>query len=177
MQRLWSAATGDVTHHWNVNKTVREELVVQAWQVSTAVIQELYREGCLNGKGILAFDDCDEVFLVLLDLVALGAEVLDDVGRTVEAGGGGDVVQRRVLGQGRRARRSQELLVHSLQCHSENGTMEQVSTGQDLRRGWVKVGVMLEARWLWSRSAFRGGARQCGRNGRDGKENKRKHRT
>lgn len=129
-----------MTYHGNVSNAVGEELVVQARQVSPAVLYELDVEAGLDRESIVAFDDSDDVFLVLLDLVALGAEVLDNVGRAVEAGGRGDVVQRRVLGERRRAGRSQELLVHSLQRHTGLEMIRWVATSWREREKGVRYG-------------------------------------
>lgn len=82
-----------------VDSAVCEELVVKAGQVRTAGVLELEAQLGLDGEGVLALDDIDEFLLVLLDLVARGVEVFDDVCRAVEAGESGDVVQGRVLGQ------------------------------------------------------------------------------
>lgn len=82
-----------------MHNAVIEELAIQSWQVSTTVVLELERQLGLGEQGIVALNDVDNVLLVRLDAVALGVEVLDDIAGTVEAGGSGDVVQRRALGQ------------------------------------------------------------------------------
>lgn len=94
-----------MAYHRQVDNTVGEELVVKAGQVSTTAVLELEGQLCLDGECVVALDDVEELLLVLLDLVARGVEVLDDVCRAVEAGEGGNVVQGRVLGQRGGARR------------------------------------------------------------------------
>lgn len=102
---LWQAESRkeaggrDFAYDRQVDSAVREELVVKTRQVRSTSILELEGQLRLDGEGVLALDDVDEFLLVLLDLVARGAEVLDDVCRTVEAGEGGNVVQGGVLGQ------------------------------------------------------------------------------
>lgn len=86
-------------YNGQVDSAVGEELVVKTGQVRTATVLELEGQLRLDGEGVLALDDVEELLLVLLDLVARGVKVLDDVCRAVKAGKGGDVVQGRVLGQ------------------------------------------------------------------------------
>jgi len=75
---------------------VGQEVVVEAGQVCAATGAELERGVDLDGDLVGRLDDIEEVFLLLLDLVPLGAEVLDDVGRAPVRRRRGDVVQRRV---------------------------------------------------------------------------------
>lgn len=163
---VWSTTSRGLTYHGHVNNAIGKELVVQAREVGAAVLQELDGETGLDGEGIVAFDDSDKVLLGLLHQVALGGEVLDDVSWTVEAGRRGDVVQRRVLGEGRRAGRSQELLVHSLQRHTGDGCYCNCNATRRMGVNTAKgVAVMDE--------------RRCGKSeaAREGKENKRRHGT
>lgn len=65
----------------------------------------------------MALDNAQKVFLLLLDLVARGGDVLDDLGRRLVAGRGRDVVKAGVGGEERGAGRSQKLRVNALQRH------------------------------------------------------------
>ena len=106
-----------LTHDRNVNNSISEEVVVQAGKVSSATRDELDRGLGLDGDSILALNNIQNVLLLLLEVVALRAQVLDDLRRTSIACCGRDVVQRRVRSQQGRVRRSQELLIRSLKSH------------------------------------------------------------
>lgn len=108
-----------MTHDGNANGAIGQEVVVKSGQVSSTTGLELDLKLGFDSNGILALDDVQDCLLLLVDLIALGIQVLDDVGWAVEACCGGDVVQRRVWGQRGRVWHSQKLFVHRLQRHGE----------------------------------------------------------
>lgn len=111
------AAKSAVAYNREANGVIGNEVIVQSGEVDCSAANEFQRDLRLDGDCILSLDDVQQLLLLLLDLVAQRAQVLDDVGRSVEAGGGRDVVKRGVWRQRRRVRRREELPVGSLQRH------------------------------------------------------------
>jgi len=100
-----------------IDGPIGQEVVIKTREVGSSTRDKLESGLDLCGDGILALDDGEEALLLLLDLVAQGAEVLDDLSRSAKTGGRSYVVQRRVRCQRRRIGRSEKLLVCSLQRH------------------------------------------------------------
>lgn len=102
-----------------MDDAVSEEVVVEGGQVGRATCQELDRGVDFERQGVARLDGAEDIFLLLVQLVALGREMLDDFGGTVEDGGGGNVVEGGIVGQAGGAWSSEELQVSSLQRHCD----------------------------------------------------------
>lgn len=106
------------TYNWKGNGAVGEEVVVNGWEVGSATDNKLESGLDLDKQRTVGLNGIDDLLLLLLDLVALGVQVLDDLSWAIEGGEGGDVVERRLLREEAGVWRSQVLLVSSLKRHS-----------------------------------------------------------
>ncbi len=96
---------------------IGQEIVVQFGQIRAARQAELQRRVDLGGDGAGPLDDAQDILLLLLDLAAQDAQMLDNIGSAVVRRGRGDVVQRRARGQRVGIGSSKELRIRSLQRH------------------------------------------------------------
>ena len=108
MRFLQQRKNMSMTYHWERNRPVGHEVVVQAGQVGAATSDKLNGDLEVGAQLPLAVLDGGEHLLVLLlQQLLLHGQVLDYGGRILDGGEGGDVVQRRVVGE-RSGRRSRE---------------------------------------------------------------------
>lgn len=86
------AVEANHVHHWQIDGAISQEVVVQPGKVRPSAGDELELCVYLGSDRILALDDMKKILLLRLDLVANGAEVLDDLCRTANTRGRSDVV-------------------------------------------------------------------------------------
>lgn len=106
------------THNWESDGAVGEEVVVNGWEVGSATDNKLESGLDLYEQRTVGLNGVDDLLLLLLDLVALGVQMLDDLSWAIKGGEGSDVVERRLLREEAGVWRSQVLLVSSLKRHS-----------------------------------------------------------
>jgi hypothetical protein len=106
-----------VTHDWESNNAIREEVVVQAGEVGAASCAEF--ECCMNlyCERVSIFNHIQEFLLLFLELATLVGEVFADFGWAIEGGESCNVVQRRIISQQRGVWSIQKLSVCSLKRH------------------------------------------------------------
>lgn len=71
---------------------VRDEVVIQTWQIRSASGQEFYGGMNFERNGFGAFNRIENLLLVLPELIGLTPKVLSDLRGAVEADQGGNVV-------------------------------------------------------------------------------------
>lgn len=99
------------THNRQESFSVREEVVVETRQINPAAGDELDVRVGLDGDDVLAVNDVEDIFLLLLHLLLQSAKMLDDLGGADKRRERGHIMQRGIVSQQRRAGRGQELLV------------------------------------------------------------------
>lgn len=96
---------------------IAQEVIVKSGQVSAAAGDKLELGVDLGGEGSGALDNVKKLLILLIQLIALGIQMLDDLGRAMEGGGRGDVVKSSIGGQQRRIWGSKELPVDRRRGH------------------------------------------------------------
>jgi len=96
------------TYHRERHSSVGDEIVIETWQVCAAAVHELDGRLNVDTQAIAALNRVEHFLLGLLQELLLNRQVLDDGGRVVDAGRGGDIVERGIVRQRTRRGRRQE---------------------------------------------------------------------
>ena len=136
---------------------VSQEVIVQRGKIGPASRHKLQGSFNVQAEGVGTLNHIQNVFRPGLDNSLLLGEVADHRRCAIQLGGGGDIDQGRIGGQGRRSWVSQKALVHVFQRHGgfEWINMSETNVRVEGVLGWgkgrTKHGQRVSSRdgWMW----------------------------
>ena len=105
----------DSIYHWERNDAVREEVVVQAGQISSSTRYEFQRGLDIQAQSIITFNAAQDLLVFLRENLLMCCMMFHDRSRSVYGGKSRNVIERGIVVQCRRIGACQEALVDGLE--------------------------------------------------------------